>query len=204
MTYTFCKNEGNNNFDGLFNHTFYYFQPSLLIPLLNNTASSYFYGYPDYLINPFIKDVWHSEDIPNSNVIISLINFQFKPISYSLKSRIDFDTYFPLQWKLEGSNDCSTWVDLSNPPLNNDLNGRGFENNYKITQNNNQYFNFFKITGLKNTIGNYFILSHFELFGCMKFERISKYFNFIKPHIKCKDIKDFQAFLFTFLFHKKQ
>ena len=156
-------------FDGLFNYSFYNLSPNFLLNKLNVTASSTRagYGQPSDAINPFKDIVWHSENVKNSSIVISLIGFQFNPSSYSLKARNDNENHFPVNWAFEGSNDGNKWTTIDAPGYNTYINSIGKEHHYDIKKNPNQYFRFLKFVGIQITKDNYFILRKIELFGSM-------------------------------------
>jgi hypothetical protein len=87
--------------------------------------------------------------------------------SYTLKSRTDYDTYHPVQWEIEGSNDESSWVSLDSRNKQEQY-GRGAVKNYSCNKENDGFYRFIRMRQTGENISyesHRLSLSQIELFG---------------------------------------
>jgi hypothetical protein len=115
------------------------------------------------------NDGWASSNVPNSWICF---DFKEKPVllqHYTLKSH-NWDTHFPIQWVIEGSNDGNTWKVLDNRNTR-DLCGTSLVKTYECsTSKSNEFFRFIRMkqTGKASDNDDYLILTNIEFFGLLK------------------------------------
>ena len=120
------------------------------------------YNLVDYGWNSY----WFSNNSPNSWVMFDFKEKKVSLSSYSLKS--DGNGYHHLlQWKLEGSNDGSSWTCLDS------RNTQDLNRNYRVknySTNNHDSYRYIRITMTGKNSGSYdyFRLSQIEFFGTLR------------------------------------
>lgn len=86
---------------------------------------------------------------------------------YSIRARVDYDNYLPRDWKLQGSNDNSTWIDLDTQINNTSLKTTAAWLSIPISNASTKY-RYFRIAITNTTGGNdRCFLSEFEFYGTL-------------------------------------
>ena len=115
------------------------------------------------------KDHWCSLPINFSYVVFHFPHHSVKLSDYTMMSRSDAINPYPKSWKVEASNYNDTdagWKLIHETEPNDDMNGTALIHTYSITNNNEEYFKYFKITQTSNSLNNnFFCFAKIELFG---------------------------------------
>ncbi|MEH2322051.1 MAG: hypothetical protein V7K32_00310 [Nostoc sp.] len=131
---------------------------------VNVTASSTEAGNPTSLIDRQGSE-WFSHPIANSWVSFAITSGKLLCNYYSIRSRATNTDYYPRNWKLQGSNDGATWIDLDIQVNNETLNAVSQWLSLPVSSNTS-YSNFRIIqNGLDSSNADYFCLGEFELYG---------------------------------------
>lgn len=133
------------------------------------TGSSNAYNKCHQIVNYGWKDYWHTVNEPNS-----WFQFDFKDRrvlleSYILRSNGNGGNYLR-SWKIEGSNDASSWTELDTKNGSHGLQGDFYAKHYLCSRAERTFFRYIRLTqtGKNSHKGDYLLLSEVELFGRMK------------------------------------
>ena len=134
--------------------------------VVNITSSSGHRNRCYNLVDYGWNDYWKSQSSPNSWVMFDFKEKKVSLSSYSLKSDGSGKGGHLLQWKLEGSNDGSSWTCLDSRNTL-DLNGQYIVKNYST--NNHDSHRYIRITQTGKNSGNSdkFCLYNIEFFGTL-------------------------------------
>ncbi|MEH2287165.1 hypothetical protein [Nostoc sp.] len=158
-------------FSGDANGLFYYLGTNKGATVWNNpanrllavTASSIGSGDPNTLSNRQ-ADQFYTGDLANSWVMFEFVG-QLKCQYYSIKSRSNDSNFYPRTWKLQGSIDGSTWVDLDSQNNNATLVSAGQWLSLPISATVSYSKMRILQNGLDSSGYNYFCLDEVELYG---------------------------------------
>lgn len=93
-------------------------------------------------------------------------NFLLK--AYTLKGRTDDNSQHPRNWKLQGSVNGTTWVDIDSQIDNSVINLGTW--GFFDTVENTTFYRYFRLlqTGLNSSSDRYFVLGEWELYGMLQ------------------------------------
>ena len=167
--------DSSDIFSGIFTYLRQNNSDEVFKRLVQTDASSvhYLHGGPNVVFDPLVVgnehiDNWASEDIENSNIMVSLFDHFVSLSEYSIRSRNNDNSHFPLEWIVEGTNDFIHWTTLHYHERNDDINGLGASSSYQSSNDN--YFCIFRFTMIGRDSSNsnsYFILNKIEFFGSL-------------------------------------
>ncbi|MEH2460921.1 hypothetical protein [Nostoc sp.] len=133
--------------------------------LLTVIASSIGYGSPTTLVNRQGDKFW-TDNETNCWVSFLLQTGALKCNHYSIKSRSNDNGYYPRTWKLQGSNDGSTWTDLDVQIENTTLVSAGQWLSLSVAASSVYYSRFRLLKNGKDSAGYDFLcLDEVELYG---------------------------------------
>ena len=136
--------------DGKMNGIFKHYQNNLFSFFsISASSTQNKRGSPNNIIDQSINSIWNnntwiSNSIENSSFVISFKRFQFKLSSYSIMAREDSEGNFPAEWKIEGSQDNSSWEIIDHPERTEQLGTPGTY--HFIIKTSSQPFKYFKMT----------------------------------------------------------
>ncbi|MCL6750063.1 hypothetical protein KBT16_03355 [Nostoc sp. CCCryo 231-06] len=132
---------------------------------LTVSASAVDNGSVDQLCNRIGNDFW-TPSVPNSWVSFYILSGKLNCRHYSIKSRETHTDYYPRNWKLQGSNDNSNWVDLDTQSNNAGLSSPAQWLSLPVTATND-YYSYFRILNTGVSSSNYYhlCLGEVELYG---------------------------------------
>lgn len=120
------------------------------------------FNRPDFLFDRLPNYAIATSDAPNSWYKVDLKAAKVKPNYYSIRAR-DYPNNNPSNWKLQGSEDGSTWTDLDSQQ------NRNLQQNEWSSHSvsSSTYFRYFRLlqTGLSTNGDNYFCVGEMELYG---------------------------------------
>ncbi|MEH2148235.1 hypothetical protein [Nostoc sp.] len=128
------------------------------------SASSIGAGNVDTLIDR-MNSSFYTNSTPGSWVKFGLGSAKLKCNHYSLKSRADSGDYYPRSWKLQGSNDDTTWADIDIQSNNSSLIANSQWLSIPVTSN--VAYSYFRIlnTGFNSAGYDHLVLGEVELYG---------------------------------------
>ncbi|MEH1956818.1 discoidin domain-containing protein [Nostoc sp.] len=128
------------------------------------SASSIGAGNVDTLIDR-TNSSFYTNSNPGSWVKFGLGSAKLKCNYYSIKSRADSADYYPRNWKLQGSNDDTTWADLDTQSNNSSLVSNSQWLSIPVTSD--VAYSYFRIlgTGLNSAGYDHLVLGEVELYG---------------------------------------
>ena len=134
-----------------------------------SASSSYPGSYLPSNLTDRATTIFHSNSAANSWWKVDLLTAQLRCNYYSLRSRSDEDTQHLRSWKLRGSHDDSTWLDLDVQTNNTTLNSAGQWLSIPAT-GSTQFFRYLQIymTGVNSSGGNFLVATEWELYGTLK------------------------------------
>ena len=163
-------------FRGIFYSFGVHYPDAPITDLVDVTASSTAYnrGNVLYVIDPkktysSSEEGWISTSEENSSITVTLLRDNLTLSSYALRSRLEYETNFPLEWMLEGSNDQTNWELLHHKTRGDELKGLGRVGRWKCPTD--KAFKSFRLTQIgvnsyTDEAAKYvFSMNKFELYG---------------------------------------
>ena len=138
-----------DEFDGINTYLFQKKKINMEYNVLAEAETYPGWGEPIFVIDPSNENRSNDWVCPNnqylSNITFSYKFFAFNLTHYTIKTRISNDIKnFPLGWKLEGSVDKYSWIELHSISDTNDLEYVGAYHTYECK--NSGYFSNFRLT----------------------------------------------------------
>ena len=110
---------------------------------------------------------WCSDRFENQYFIVSFPKNNLMPSFYGLQSKNSGEPTFPVSWKLEGSNDLTTWIILDQKVKQESLKGVGHSAVFpiKIGKKTFKHFKFTQLENYDNINSPLLCLRKFEIFN---------------------------------------
>lgn len=107
------------------------------------------------------------ENISNRYILFDFKDKKINFAKYYLSvPSVSWSSGWPRSWKIEGSNDKSSWELIDEKNDDESLNGWGKSNTFSCSENNNNFYRFIRFKDLISHIGNNkFLLSEIEFYG---------------------------------------
>ena len=136
--------------------------------LMNITASSDSYNMCHQVVDYGWNNFWSINNTANSWIQFDFKDFQVSPQSYTIKSN-GHDYHHLLSWKIEGSNDASSWLPIHSNSSN-DLNGMYITKHFTCSRTYNEFFRYIRLTqtGKNSSRCDHLQMSEIEFFGIVK------------------------------------
>lgn len=134
---------------------------------LNISASSLLAGTVNQIVDRASNSLWYTANSPNQSVVFDLWRWRLTPTDYVI--RHSGETGFYLRnWKLQGSNDNATWIDLDTRSNNTTINAINAWGRFSVSGATASY-RYLRLlqTGVNSNNDNFLVLAEVEFYGVL-------------------------------------